>query len=650
MSVLADPFRALQHFIVWASAFCVLVAIFSYNEKSIAWADDPLASLLGSSTVSDDLLDNLDFDSIKELGEVEIGTFIKIEKRVDRLYNFAPFSQVFLGERSLSNEIISTGADSSTVLEFDDGTSIAIGPNSEVMLDSFIYDPGTNTGNLSVSVLSGVTQFVSGSLPSESYSIDTPAGVGAIRGTTLLFFVEPDGEMHLGVIEGAVAFTTLTNGSDAEGETIQLSGSQVQAEELAANTKNFVSFRTELNGEFTGAVDEMPESFKDIEIIFEQPDVYSAFVSKYKTEQLADEILTNCSGSGDCSEAVQGLVAELEELGIETEDIASSLARIKNNFEQSISNSDALDDALEVLDKINDQVQIKIQLDQPSLEAESPSTPEDDTEDKLIIDAEEELTQLDLDAEESLPLDLTTDQLPEVVIQTGTLQSNLRFGLDYDFNDSSVYQPTSSAKSNDLISDLDSFSLGYSSTVPYYANMLGIDAGMLVGTSASEWNLLQVGDPIMEAQVSLRANGPFRSQMIFPATPLAGGKCIPNILGLIGDADEILEMPGHLEVSLGTETLFTLNAEGTLRTANSPPVDFKVVEYSCRGDNSNLGTIILEVTEWKTHAMNLELVLSTAVNGKNCDDPANATDVLCRNLSGSIKIKPISLLLRTAGN
>jgi len=61
-----------------------------------------------------------------------------------------------------ANEAIVTGPTGQTHLLFLDGSTISIGPNSELRLDKFVYDTETKKGELVASVSKGVFRFVGG--------------------------------------------------------------------------------------------------------------------------------------------------------------------------------------------------------------------------------------------------------------------------------------------------------------------------------------------------------------------------------------------------------------------------------------------------------------------------------------------------------
>ncbi len=89
------------------------------------------------------------------------------------------------------NEIIETGDDSATEFVFLDETKLALGPNSRMVLDRFVFDPASDTGSFIMTATVGVFRFVSGKIPKRSYEIRTPNATIGIRGTILSFIVIP---------------------------------------------------------------------------------------------------------------------------------------------------------------------------------------------------------------------------------------------------------------------------------------------------------------------------------------------------------------------------------------------------------------------------------------------------------------------------
>jgi hypothetical protein len=112
------------------------------------------------------------------------------------------------GDRVFQNELIRTGAESKGQLLFRDETSLTIGPDSEVKLDQFVYNP-QGASSVTLNATKGVFRFISGSLPSQAYEIKTPAATIGVRGTIILIGLLPDGTAFFWNGEGSFVAATL---------------------------------------------------------------------------------------------------------------------------------------------------------------------------------------------------------------------------------------------------------------------------------------------------------------------------------------------------------------------------------------------------------------------------------------------------------
>ena len=117
---------------------------------------------------------------------------------------------LLIGAPVVQNDVIRTAVRSATQLIFLDETTLAMGPESEVVLDTVIYDPGTSVGRFAVSAVSGVFRFVSGNLRSEQYVVKTPVATIGVRGTIFDLVVEKEtGATTVVLIDGAVHVASL---------------------------------------------------------------------------------------------------------------------------------------------------------------------------------------------------------------------------------------------------------------------------------------------------------------------------------------------------------------------------------------------------------------------------------------------------------
>jgi len=82
-----------------------------------------------------------------------------------------------------ANEVITTKADDRAHLMFLDGTSLTVGPDANLVIDKFVYDPATKTGDLAITASKGVFRLVGGKISKTSpITITTPSSTIGIRG------------------------------------------------------------------------------------------------------------------------------------------------------------------------------------------------------------------------------------------------------------------------------------------------------------------------------------------------------------------------------------------------------------------------------------------------------------------------------------
>jgi len=97
------------------------------------------------------------------------------------------------GMHLLVNDILQTAADGRIGAILQDGTRIGLGPNTELKIDTFIYEPANQQYGLLLRLARGVVAYFSGRmarLAPGSVTIETPVGVIGLRGTQLAITIE----------------------------------------------------------------------------------------------------------------------------------------------------------------------------------------------------------------------------------------------------------------------------------------------------------------------------------------------------------------------------------------------------------------------------------------------------------------------------
>lgn len=97
---------------------------------------------------------------------------------------------LFIGANVLHDERIRTGAKGRTQVVFLDGSALTIGPNADMVIDEFVYDPNAKVGTLAVTAAKGAFRFVGGRISKKKpVVIKTPTAVIGIRGGIAMFQV-----------------------------------------------------------------------------------------------------------------------------------------------------------------------------------------------------------------------------------------------------------------------------------------------------------------------------------------------------------------------------------------------------------------------------------------------------------------------------
>jgi hypothetical protein len=118
--------------------------------------------------------------------------------------------QVVIGQDVVFNERITTGALGQTQLLFLDESAMTIGPNSDLTIDQFVYDPKSGTGQLAMSASRGLLRYVGGKLSKqeEGVSLRTSTATLAVRGGAFLLDLTTEGRMEAIFIYGRTLTVT----------------------------------------------------------------------------------------------------------------------------------------------------------------------------------------------------------------------------------------------------------------------------------------------------------------------------------------------------------------------------------------------------------------------------------------------------------
>src|SRR5215472_12105786 len=122
----------------------------------------------------------------------------------------APTRRIELGQDIIHEERVVTGTDGQTQILFLDQSALTIGPNSDMTIDNFVYDPHANTGQLAMSATRGVMRFVGGKVSKleNAVTMRTPSATIGIRGGVFLLRLLPNGQFLVVFLYGKSLIVT----------------------------------------------------------------------------------------------------------------------------------------------------------------------------------------------------------------------------------------------------------------------------------------------------------------------------------------------------------------------------------------------------------------------------------------------------------
>lgn len=100
---------------------------------------------------------------------------------------------ISLGDNVVYSERIQTGSEGLVQILLADGTTFMVGPNSDLVIDSFVYDPNAGTAAVTATFTKGVLRFIGGQASKNggNVTLNTPVGTMGIRGAMVDVVLDP---------------------------------------------------------------------------------------------------------------------------------------------------------------------------------------------------------------------------------------------------------------------------------------------------------------------------------------------------------------------------------------------------------------------------------------------------------------------------
>ncbi|MFL2561784.1 MAG: FecR domain-containing protein [Arenicellales bacterium] len=162
----------------------------------------------------------------------------------------SPVRNLDTGVEVYFQEVVSTDANGRAQLLFQDGTALTLGPNSDLVIDEFAYDPATGQGKMTIDMSRGVFRLVGGKLSkNKPITFNTPSANVEIRGGMFTGAVTESktdmvllfGELKMTLPSGQVSRTTvpgtIITANMAADRSGSLSRQRVKPQRLASITE-----------------------------------------------------------------------------------------------------------------------------------------------------------------------------------------------------------------------------------------------------------------------------------------------------------------------------------------------------------------------------------------------------------------------------
>jgi hypothetical protein len=115
----------------------------------------------------------------------QVGTATAVNPITESTLPGGSTNKLAVGARVMHNERIHTLPSGSTQVLFFDKSTLNVAPNTNLLIDEFVYDPASSSGHMLTHLSWGTLQYIGGKLSHQgAVTVNTPAAAVGIRGGT----------------------------------------------------------------------------------------------------------------------------------------------------------------------------------------------------------------------------------------------------------------------------------------------------------------------------------------------------------------------------------------------------------------------------------------------------------------------------------
>jgi FecR protein len=165
--------------------------------------------------------------------------------------------RLIIGQEVVHDERITTDTQGQTQILFLDGSSVSVGPNADLAIDEFVYDPATGTGKMTLTSVQGAIRFVGGRLSKQDNAVNVRLATATlgVRGGVFIADVRPGGKSEIIFVYGKAVTITGADGSSQQlyrpGFAVDVDGGHVSVPHQAPPPTT-VSILAQLDGRTGG--------------------------------------------------------------------------------------------------------------------------------------------------------------------------------------------------------------------------------------------------------------------------------------------------------------------------------------------------------------------------------------------------------------
>ena len=204
-----------------------------------------------------------------------------------------PNKQLNIGKSIFFNERINTTTSGLVQVLLVDGSTFTVGPNSDLVIDKFVYNPRKKTGEIVATFSKGTMRFIGGKISKNEggVTVKTPSGALAIRGGMVQGSVSGNKGVFSFLYGVQMSFTS-NNGQTAtvyeNGYTLDLTGGTPTIRPTTPQDTNFFMAALSSGSGTTGNNNTTPGTPDPNQ--FQQTTNYSEIISEATATQIQDEI------------------------------------------------------------------------------------------------------------------------------------------------------------------------------------------------------------------------------------------------------------------------------------------------------------------------------------------------------------------------